>query len=35
MNTFPEFDERKLLPPGTHEVTFDELRESILASGPE
>jgi hypothetical protein len=35
MNTLPEFDERGLLPPGTHEVTFDELRESILASGPE
>lgn len=30
----PEFDERGLLPPGTYEVTFDQLRASVLVGGP-
>lgn len=30
----PAFDERGLLPPGDHEVTFEELRQSVLIEGP-
>ena len=35
MPTIPPFDAEGLLPPGDYEVTFDELRASILASGPD
>ena len=31
----PPFDERGLLPPGDHAVTFAELRASALVWGPE
>ncbi len=34
MPTIPRFGTDGLLPPGDYEVTFDELRASILASGP-
>lgn len=34
MDQIPEFDDRGLLPPGDYEVTFDELRDSILVTGP-
>jgi hypothetical protein len=34
-NKIPEFDVDGLLPAGDYEVTFDELRESILVVGPE
>ena len=35
MPTIPPFDAEGLLPPGDYEVTFDELRASILVSGPD
>ena len=35
MPTIPPFDADSVLPPGDYEVTFDELRASILASGPD
>ena len=35
MPTIPPFGADGLLPPSDYEVTFDELRASILASGPE
>ena len=34
-DTIPDFDADGLLPNGDYEVTFDELRQSILAIGPE
>ncbi len=30
----PDFDQRGLLPPGEHCATFEELRKSVLVSGP-
>jgi len=33
--TIPPFDADGLLPPGDYAVTFDELRASILVSGPD
>jgi hypothetical protein len=30
----PEFTDEGLLPPGDYEVTFEELRESVLVEGP-
>ena len=30
----PDFDQRGLLPPGEYSVTFEELRQSVLVSGP-
>lgn len=30
----PDFDPRGLLPPETYDVTFDELRQSVLVMGP-
>ncbi len=30
----PDFDQRGLLPPGAYNVTFDELRQSVLVVGP-
>lgn len=30
----PDFNSRWLLPPGDYEVTFEELRSSVLARGP-
>ena len=30
----PDFTDEGLLPPGDYEVTFEELRESILVVGP-
>ncbi|MGO9083660.1 MAG: DUF6932 family protein [Candidatus Sulfotelmatobacter sp.] len=34
MATIPPFDADGLLPPGDYELSFDELRRSILVSGP-
>ena len=34
MSGIPDFTSDGLLPPGDYEVTFDELRESILVVGP-
>lgn len=31
----PPFDHDGVLPPGDYELTFDELRESILVMGPD
>ena len=31
----PDFTDEGLLPPGDYEVTFEELRKSILVTGPE
>lgn len=33
--TIPSFNERGLLPPGDYEVTFDQLRDSVLVQGTE
>lgn len=33
MHKIPNFDDRGLLPPGDYEVTFEELRNSILVNG--
>lgn len=33
-NKIPNFNDRGLLPPGDYEVTFGELRNSILVNGP-
>lgn len=30
----PTFQPNGLLPPGDYEVSFDELRQSVLVSGP-
>jgi hypothetical protein len=35
VNLIPDFTDEGLLPPGDYEVTFEELRESILVAGPE
>ena len=35
MPTIPQFNEDGLLPPGDYEVSFPDLCESILATGPE
>ena len=35
MGPIPSFNEQGLLPPGEYEVTFEELRSSILVDGPE
>jgi hypothetical protein len=32
--SIPEFTDEGLLPPGDYEVTFEELRESVLVEGP-
>lgn len=34
MSKIPDFNDRGLLPPGDYEVTFGELRNSILVHGP-
>lgn len=34
MNKIPNFNDRGLLPPEDYEVTFGELRNSILVNGP-
>ncbi|WP_251951899.1 DUF6932 family protein [Salinibacter ruber] len=31
----PDFTDERLLPPGDYEVTFEELRKSILVAGPD
>lgn len=33
-STIPSFTESGLLPPGDYELSFDELRDSILVRGP-
>lgn len=35
MDDIPNFTDEGLLPPGDYEVTFSELRESVLVVGPE
>lgn len=35
MSAIPDFNSRGLLPPGDYEVTFKELRSSILVDGPD
>lgn len=35
MGLIPDFNKQGLLPPGDYEVTFDELRNSILVHGPD
>jgi len=34
MSLIPDFNNQGLLPPGDYELTFDELRNSILVHGP-
>lgn len=34
MQIIPNFDQDGLLPPGDYEVTFEQLRSSVLATGP-
>jgi len=34
MGKIPDFTDDGLLPPGDHEITLSELRESVLVAGP-